>query len=48
VQEPCLVLLGGGGGGGGGCKVEIGYGIIRVCTPWVKSENYVSKASNYC
>jgi hypothetical protein len=27
VQEPCLVV-----GGGGGCKVEIGYGIVRVCT----------------
>jgi hypothetical protein len=45
VQKPCLVV-GGGGGGGGGCKVEIGYGIVRVCTPWVKSENDVSKASN--
>ncbi len=44
MQEPCLVV----GGGGGGCKVEIGYGIVRICTPWVKSENDVSKASNSC
>ncbi len=47
MQEPCLVIR--GGGGGGGCKIEFGYGIVRVCTPWVKSKNAVSKkASNSC